>query len=248
MSAAVADSRVQLADWARALPTGRVAGSIYAVEPDRRVQAAESLCAHGMPIHADLILAPSQSGGDPVHRGVSLAEVRAVRAALPDARIDLHLILLAGVALEPDSAEMRAVLALAEEVGAERIVLPEHLAADPEICAAFGAAGCATWRELPPSRPVDAGEQRPGEQGAGEQRSGAADEGMATLVMLIEPGTRDVADPALVERVGELTARTAVGVDGGVGPELAERALLLGADHVVAGRSLFTAHDPTTRE
>ncbi|MFT4232330.1 MAG: hypothetical protein QM606_06100 [Leucobacter sp.] len=230
---------VGLASWATDLPAGAVAGSIYAVGPDRRIEAAKELAARGMPIHADLILAPGDGdGGDGVgtagrivHLGVAPHEIRALRAALPDARIELHVILLDGAGLVGGSVEMRALTEFAREVGAERIVLPEWLAGDDAVCAAFAGSGCAVWRELPPTYTV-------GDLAAG--RFGGS------LVMLIAPGTRDTADPALLERVAALAPSCDVAVDGGVTPELAVRALSSGAQYVVAGRSLFTTHDRTT--
>ncbi|MFV0434360.1 MAG: hypothetical protein ACK5LO_10305 [Leucobacter sp.] len=234
---AVAERGVRRAAWATDLPPEKVAGSLYAVTPELRTEAAAELFARGMPIHIDLILAPSADGGALVHRGVSPEEVRRVRAALPDAHLDLHVILLSGAEREHDSPEVVALCELAAEVAAARVVLPERLAEHPEVSAVLEAAGCETWRELRPAAPVPvtAGEGSPGGKAG-------------TLVMLIEPGTLDAADPMLVERVGELSGNTAVGVDGGVGPELAERALALGTDHVVAGRALFITYDRATGE
>ena len=57
--------------------------------------------------------------------------------------------------------------------------------------------------------------------------------------MLIEPGTRNAADPSLVSRVAELSTRLPVGVDGGVTSDLAERCIAAGATTIVAGRALF---------
>lgn len=204
----------EIADWAVRL-SERVgvaaSGSLYAVAAESRPAAAAELAARGLRVHVDLIVG---AGG---HRGVTPDALRAVRAAAPDAVVEVHLIVDGG---DLDLAVAEAVEA-AVDVRAEFLVLPREA---PAVAAAeaLRAAGVALWRQVSPD---DAADVPDGADGA--------------LVMLIAPGTADDADPALVDRVAALSGRMPVGVDGGVTPELAERCVAAGATTIVAGRALF---------
>jgi pentose-5-phosphate-3-epimerase len=57
--------------------------------------------------------------------------------------------------------------------------------------------------------------------------------------MLIDPGSTDLADSALVGRVASVSCRATVGVDGGVTDAVIDACLAAGARYVVAGRRLF---------
>ena len=221
----------------------RPSGSLYAVAPEHREAVASALAARGAHVHVDVIIT-----ADGAHRGLTPAELRAVREAAPDARIEVHLIFdprsdaanapdpaamgdsaasdapdQAGTAPRRIDAAVGETVAAAVESRAAVVVLPRAMHAEPGgIVAALRRAGIAVWVELPPGEPADPPE---GVDGA--------------LVMLIEPGTRNAADPSLVSRVAELSTRLPVGVDGGVTSDLAERCIAAGATTIVAGRALF---------
>lgn len=222
-----------IAPWALRIAAGtaRVSGSLYAVAAEHRTTAAAELAARGAHVHVDVIVTADGS-----HRGLTPSELRAARQAAPAAGLEVHLILDAHPsadhaqgepALEGIDRAIGETVAAAVEAAADVVVLPRVLHAEPgAIVAALRRAGIAVWVELPPD---DAADPPEGADGA--------------LVMLIAPGTRDQADPALVARVAELSGRLPVGVDGGVTSDLAERCIAAGATTIVAGRALFVPAD-----
>lgn len=225
MSAVRPAEAVGIAEWAVAIsadaPDGpRASGSLYAVAPAEREAAATALAARGLNVHVDVVIDPAGR-----HRGLTPDEMRAARAAAPDARLEVHLIVDGA---EPGADSDRAVgetIAAAIETRVAVVMLPPELCAEPgALVAALRSAGIAVWAAIGPH---DAAVVPAGADGA--------------LVMLIEPGTLDSADPALVDRVAELSRRRPVGVDGGVTEELAERCIAAGATTIVAGRALFAA-------
>jgi pentose-5-phosphate-3-epimerase len=78
---------------------------------------------------------------------------------------------------------------------------------------------------------------------AGGHRQEACAEALALvdglLVMLIDPGTTEQSDPALLTKVTRARATLPVGVDGGVGEANLGAVLAAGATYVVIGRRLF---------
>ncbi|MBK0417448.1 hypothetical protein JD276_00145 [Leucobacter sp. CSA1] len=230
MSATAAiDDVYPVAGWHAELPPGTVFGSVYAVEEADRLAAAAALTAAGIPIHADLIIARATLPGDEApraeHRGVAPGLLGEIRALYPSARIDVHVIVDADAPSGDASRLVREAVALAAAAGAERVTLPvEHRCAGDAAVREFRESGGEVWTQLVPG----------GETGKIE-----VGESEGVLVMLIEPGTRDAADPSLLDQMAQFPPRTPFGVDGGVSREIAETALARGARHVVAGRSLL---------
>jgi pentose-5-phosphate-3-epimerase len=58
--------------------------------------------------------------------------------------------------------------------------------------------------------------------------------------MFIQPGTKQRADPAHLEKVSRLARILPVGVDGGITREIAAQCFQAGARYVVSGRDLLT--------
>jgi pentose-5-phosphate-3-epimerase len=208
--------------WHRNLGDHQVGGSVYAVEPGLRVEAAVQLAAARCRVHADVILSP-----DDRHRGVSWDELTAIRRAAPTARIDLHLIVLGQSMETVRLVEERRAIETAARIGAEFItVSDECLSRHASALAAARSAGTDVWLEVPPGRP-DA------------DQPGTAVDGV--LVMLIEPGTKQPADVSHLDKVERIARTLPVGVDGGVTRSIAAQCLQLGARYTVSGRDLLTA-------
>lgn len=212
---------VVLQPWHRDLGPHVVSGSLYAVDPGERLEAARLLHEAGCRVHVDVIVGP---GG---HQGVTWAELYAVRALLPEARLDLHLIVLHD-GPDPDAA-------LAVRAGHD-LALATLATAAPQIAAqrpALDVLRQTGVRLLEEVAPTLAGPREPlaGLDGA--------------LLMLVPPGTRQPADASLVGKVETLARTLPVAVDGGVTPELAHRCRRGGAEFVVSGRSLLS-HAPST--
>lgn len=221
----------RIAGWAKTVMrendlSARLSGSIFAVAPEHRAETARTLDEAGLNVHVDIIV---DAHGQ--HRGVTPDELRDARAKAPDARIEVHL-MLDDVA-SGDEAPSRADQAIGEtiaaaiEARAAVVVLPRAMHGEPAAAvAALRKSGARVWSEVAP-----------------HEAASVPDGADGALVMLIRPGTRDEADPGLVARVSDLSSHLAVGVDGGVTPELAERCIAAGATTIVAGRALFASVD-----
>jgi pentose-5-phosphate-3-epimerase len=212
--------------WHRDLGDHVVGGSVYAVQPKLRVQAAVQLAAANCRVHADIILGPND-----LHRGVSFDELIAIRRAVPAARIDLHLIVLGGSVRPARLVEERRAIAASIQVGAEFITVSRRcLSLHADDLTAARAGGTGVWLEVPPDRP-------------GTDLSLDAVDG--ALVMLIAPGTKQDADLAHLSKVEQLAQQLPVGVDGGVTRTVAARSKQAGAGYLVSGRDLLSSTEPT---
>lgn len=210
---------VTIADWADEFPASAIGGSIYAIAAPLRLEAARQLADAGHGVHADLIL-----GTDGRHAGVTPQTVREVRAALPDADIDLHLITHGTPAPQQAIAEDEA-LSLAREVHATRIALsPAAFARNERVISELRAGGINVWVELEPIHT-----RNPLEDG---QADGA-------LIMLIEPGTITTADPSNLNKIEALPGAWNVGIDGGVTRTIAATSQAAGVSYIVSGRALL---------
>lgn len=199
------------AAWHRDFP-GLLAGSVYAMPPGARVQAARELCAAGIGVHVDVM-----ADGEGFPRGIEAAELAGIAAAVGPSRFDVHLI---GSPAFVDTALPR-VLAHAPA----KVFLPWAAFTD-ERAAAIRAAGASAWVAL--WREWD---------GFGDPEWPSAPDGV--LVMLIEPGTRG---RCRSERLAVATACAAshpVIVDGGVTEDIAPRCITAGAESMVVGRALL---------
>lgn len=223
---------VRLHPWHRAFPPHVIGGSLYAVPPALRPRAAAQLDAEHCRVHIDVILGPDG------HRGVAPEEIDAIAAAVPQGRLDLHLILVdqppQGIA-EAVTREVDRMLAIAERLSVAGVTLPTRLASvHGAAVERLRAGGVPVFLEVGPRDDVF------GEDGGFATDAPVVD---GCLVMLIEPGTRGQADPGLIDRVGRLAPTTPVAVDGGVTAELARACVAAGAHYVVSGRALFDLGD-----
>lgn len=220
-----AGGAVELAPWFGGLRDA-LSGSLTAIPPERRVEAARTLTAAGLGVHLDVIVE-----ADGAVRGVGIDELRAVRTAVPDAVVDVHVIDLGGTGGGGASGlVVGRALAAVGGIGAIRITAaPRLLRRHARVIAALRGRGVAVWAELGtveairPPDPVD-----------------------GVLVMFIEPGTAGRADPTRVAVVTDLARSGPVGVDGGVDAELAHACVAAGAEVVVAGRALLSTR-PSAR-
>jgi pentose-5-phosphate-3-epimerase len=216
---------VALQPWYRAFDDHVVGGSVYAVKPELRVDAAVQLTAANCRVHADVILGP-----DNRHRGVSWHELAAIRQAAPTARIDLHLIAPGRSTDTVRLAEERRAIETAVQIGAEFITVNNRcLSRHATALTTARAAGTNLWLEVPPDEP-------------GTDEQGTAVDGI--LVMLIEPGTKQAANLAHLEKVQRLAQTVPVAVDGGVTRKIAAKCLQLGARYAISGRDLLTVIRP----
>ncbi|SDQ05551.1 ribulose-phosphate 3-epimerase [Leucobacter chromiiresistens] len=222
------------AGWIGELPEGAVYGSLYAAPQGEREAAADRFADAGLPMHLDVIL-DRDAHGEPAHRGITIAELRACGARHPDSLLEVHLIVLTGAqhGAGPEfasrlRAEIAAVLEVAAAIGAQRAALPVDIASDAALTEAFRAAGGEVWTVLAP----------------GDDPAPLRADATGALIMLIEPGTRDAARPELLDRIPRLAPNVQVGVDGGVDAAIARRAIALGAHHVVVGRALLDPEPP----
>lgn len=108
-----------------------------------------------------------------------------------------------------------------------RVTFPFEGVSDPPMIAArIRAAGVSPWLAIAPGTTLAAcADALPHIDGL--------------LVMLIEPGSSDQSDPALLAKVSQASAALPVGVDGGVGENNLSDVLAAGATYVVIGRRLF---------
>ena len=206
-----------LRPWHRDLGDHVVSGSLYAVPYAARLEAARALDEARCRVHVDVVI------GAHGHEGVGWAELYAVRDLLPDALIDLHLIVLHDGPCADEAVAVRA---------AHELRLATLATAAPQIrrnragLDAVRARGTALLEQVVPGTP--------GTVEPHDRLDGA-------LVMLVPPGTtREPADAAALTTVETLARTLPVGVDGGVTPEIARRCRELGAVVVVSGRHLFS--------
>ncbi|GAB3811461.1 hypothetical protein GCM10028820_02730 [Tessaracoccus terricola] len=211
----MAEPVVGPAAWTTSLPVD-VAASVYALPPELRVAGAGTAHRAGQWVHADVILRRDADGN--LHNtGVDTGDVGRILRKLPGVRVEVHLMVLAD---GPDVAQAVADVGRSlQGLGVRRWVARSEVLAwlAPSI-----ADGVERWVEV---------------SGAPGQDDAAAD---GFLVMLIEPGTKGVADPAAIDVVAELAGgRGRVGVDGGVTPEVAASVVAAGGRHLVVGRALW---------
>ncbi|NRG43045.1 hypothetical protein HRK28_19225 [Rathayibacter sp. VKM Ac-2835] len=210
--------RGPLAPWYTTLAPTNLGGSLYAVGATDRVAAARLLHESGCAVHIDLIL---DSSGASV--GVELEEVAAVRAALPAARIDIHLIVLTENYTTAIRLTISEILHDAAAIGATWVTAADEIrAACAEEFAVLRSQNIAIWTEIAPD----------------DDRSRVEDADGA-LVMFIRPGSSDRADPSILEKIPVLAQRTLVGVDGGITADLARACADAGATYIVSGRALL---------
>lgn len=113
--------------------------------------------------------------------------------------------------------------------GIARVTFPfEEVPDPPAVATRIRAAGARPWLAISPATTV-------------EECTDALPHVDGLLVMLLEPGTRSRADPALLAKVSRASAARPVGVDGGVGEDILSDVLAAGASYVVIGRRLFAA-------
>lgn len=210
------DVNVRLAAWAETLKA-TIAASIYPLPPQDRVRGARAAHAAGHWVHADVILQQGP-GRKVVNIGVEVDQIKECLRQVPDMRLDVHLMVLPGTqcweqAVDQVAADL-AGAAVSRWSGSPTVLarLTPHL-----------QVGCEKWVELWPPR----------------DGATAPPEATGVLAMLIEPGTKGMADPATIDILASLGKDTLVGVDGGVTPTVASLALTAGASYLVVGRALF---------
>ncbi|MGY1692620.1 hypothetical protein [Geodermatophilus sp. SYSU D01105] len=223
MTAPITSRGVVVQEWDTP-PGTSTAGSLYALPPESRPAGATLLHARGHWVHVDVLTAGGRAVG-----GVAVETLAAVRAALPAARVEVHVIERASGPAAPAPDDLLERLLAARP---QRLVLP------PGWCAAGSPAahrirgsGGEVWTEVAPTVAVD----------VVRGLAGAVD---GALVMLIQPGTREAADLSRLDTVRQLAAHLPVGVDGGVRPEHTAACLAAGAVHLVSGRALLQPTDP----
>lgn len=204
-------------------PGVSTAGSIYAVGAHLQLSAARLLQGQGRWVHVDVMA----EGGRPVG-GVPLATLDEIRATLPDARVEVHLV---------SRAPGRLDEVLGRVLGArpQRVVLPlrKH-GAMGTLARSVRERGAQVWAEIAPdARVPEAGALR--------------DEVDGALLMLIPPGTRQDADLTRLDAVRALAPHLAVGVDGGVDSDNTSSCVAAGAVHLVSGRALLRKVDPINK-
>ncbi|MCU1566102.1 MAG: ribulose-phosphate 3-epimerase [Pseudarthrobacter sp.] len=209
---------LRLAGWAAKFEPEIISGSVYAVQPPERLEAAKMLDHAGYRVHVDLIVS-----ADGIHVGVSPDELLLIRDALPDARLDVHLILpktgLFGSVRETAEAAIRT----AKDAKAETLVVsPEALHSFSDVLTEHSDHPVEIWAE------VAVGSDATNVSGV----DGA-------LVMLIESGTKNSADRTHLNKVPALATAGKVGIDGGVTASVAAEAWEAGATVIVSGRALF---------
>lgn len=205
-----------VASWHREHAEVEMAGSLYAAAPDDRLEAARALHIAGCWVHVDVII-----DGSGVAIGVSLDELAAVRSALPEALLDVHLIVLPGLDDSGRAAAAAAVVAAVVDCGVQRLSVAPRLLG-PDGPATLRSVGVAVWYEVADASAADVPSDADG-----------------ALVMLITPGTAEAADVSRLEAVEALSGRLPVGVDGGVTDAVALLARSAGADYLVSGRALL---------
>lgn len=216
---------IALAHWHSAHPSGTIAGSLYAVPAAHRVAAAQLLTAAHCLIHADVII--DDRGR---HIGVTPRELRDIAAQLPFNQIDLHVIVLPGEPNGMTTATLRSTLRLAAALPISRLhVAQQLLQTHRPLLEDLIHGPIPIWIEVSPSDPLP------------ELPLTDAD---GLLLMLIEPGTTQAANPGRIHDLSVLARALPVGVDGGVTSDIARQAANAGATLVVSGRALLTVPVP----
>lgn len=211
-------SGLNLAIWARNFAPGTISGSVYAVPAASRLQAARLLTERGHRVHVDLIITD-----DGTHTGVTPDELLLMHRAVPEARFDVHLILPTIEMIDPVKSAAETAIRAAGEVKAKFFALA------PRVLQDFAdALEDLRTKEVPIWAEVSIGDDL-----TGLRRADGA------LVMLIESGTRNAADPSQLRKVARLAGTTPIAIDGGVTAAVAAEGLQLGADVIVSGRALF---------
>lgn len=198
-----------LAPWHTRFP-GRIAGSVYAVEPGERIAAAREMADAGVDVHIDMM---AEAEGLPA--GVSLAELTGIADAVDPARLGVHLI------GSPDFVGATLPTVLAHRPAT--VFLPWASFTESRaqaVRAAGGAAWIAVWDEW---------------DGAAPGWPATPD---GVLVMLIEPGTRDACRTDRLDLVAACAPLSVI-VDGGVTEVVAPQCLRAGAESMVVGRALL---------
>ena len=205
----------RLNEWFRSFPAYTVGGSLYAVDAQYREAAAVLLHQKHCRIHLDVIVGPQG------HLGLTWDELRRTRAVAPDARADLHYICLG----EPDLAAERRAVEICDELGLEAIAMPAAaLLRQQEPLRELRRRGLRVFTQI--------GVDDDGTDGLLDFCDGA-------LVMFIEPGTKQAADPGILAKLDRLSTLTSVAVDGGIDEALARLCYEQGARYLVSGRDLL---------
>ncbi|MGI4894677.1 MAG: hypothetical protein ACRYF3_06165 [Janthinobacterium lividum] len=207
------DLALHLDGWDTPTPGLTRSGSLYAFSPAQRVEAAHQLAAAGWWIHADVILRRRGAGVDP-DAGVARDTLAAVRRELPAALLEVHVIDLAGNALDELLPEVLSARP-------DRVILPApRCGTDDPAVRAVRDHGAQLWAE------------------SGTLPAAATPDGV--LVMLIDAGTTQSVDLSRLAAVARAPSNVPVGVDGGVGREHTEEIVRAGARHLVSGRALLS--------
>jgi len=218
---------VTLAGWHSTLPHNVLGGSLFAVESAARGQAAVALFENGCGIHADIMI-----DGDGVITGLSSDELRAARAAAPDGAIDAHIMFLGDGFLPAADTAVRAAIVNVVSVDVVRLAVSRAIIDrfGPEL-EELRARGIRVWIDV-----------APGDDGSSIDRERVD----GALVMFIEPGSTDAADPSNLDKLAMLSSFLPVGADGGIAADLCNACLDAGASYVVSGRALLRATSPVT--
>ena len=209
---------LRVADWAREFEPEIISGSVYAVHPSQRLEAARALSHGGHRVHADIIISASGE-----HTGVGPEEVLLIRMAVPDARLDVHLILPKTNLTEGVRRSAEAAIQTAKNVQAETLAVSPHaLQIFSHILSDRHDHRMEIWTEV-----------------AVGSDTTSIDDVDGALVMLIESGTRDSADRTQLCKIPTFSGAGRVGIDGGVTPAVAAEARRAGVSVIVSGRALF---------
>ncbi|MCM6761247.1 hypothetical protein NB037_02335 [Rathayibacter sp. ZW T2_19] len=208
------DPWTELEAWIDVFGAGGIGGSLYSAAHDDRMAFAEALISRGAWVHVDIIIdADGSSVGVPVE---ALGELR---STYPDALIDVHAIVHADALGTLD-------IPLIVRARPQRICVSNDLVAATRQAIHQVDSPPNLWLALAPHDSPDLDDV---------QRLDIA----GVLVMLIEPGTAQSADDALIEKVRSWAPHVRVGVDGGVTRPIADACFLAGADFAVSGRALL---------
>ena len=213
---------VGIAPWAGDYPPGLLAASLYALPPQHRLEGAKAAQLAGCRLHCDVILRPDD-GGELRHVGLTVDELRGIISGVPDAQIDVHLIVLGELPTQRWAPTVRQAVDRLARLGPALLAartpiltqVRDVLQAHPTI-----EVWCELWPEVEAPDPLTA---------------------TGSLLMLIEPGTKHRADTHRLEAIDALAQDGPVGIDGGVTRNTIESALSHGAAYIVVGRALFEA-------
>lgn len=201
----------RFAPWHTRFPR-LLAGSVYAVPPAERVEAAAELAEAGLDVHVDL-MAPGE--GLPV--GVGLDELRAIAALVDGERIGVQLI----GSVEFVDAVLPAVL----ETSPGKVFLPWAAFTEDRV-RLVRAGGSSPWLALWTEW-----------DGTGAPTWPTLPDG--ALVMLIEPGSSDSCQVGRLELAAACAALVPVAVDGGVTEDVVALCVTAGVESMVVGRALL---------